>query len=92
MGHGRWSKGTSTSVIPASEALTSIGGGAITVPPAKETTMFVAFGILVMFGVAMMYMALMKPPSRYPDGKCYLCRQGNAMPGDTCPQCDTEQP
>lgn len=28
----------------------------------------------------------------YPDGKCYLCRVGSALPGETCPKCNTVQP
>lgn len=26
------------------------------------------------------------------DGRCYLCRRGQALPGETCPRCGTEQP
>ncbi len=30
--------------------------------------------------------------TRYPDGRCYLCRGAPAMPGDKCPKCGTDQP
>lgn len=35
---------------------------------------------------------LLKPATRYPDGRCYLCRRGKCWPGDTCDKCNTEQP
>lgn len=51
-----------------------------------------AIGILILV-IAILIVAVPRGGSaRYPDGKCYLCRQGSALPGDTCPKCGTEQP
>lgn len=30
--------------------------------------------------------------TRYPDGTCFQCRRGAAMPGETCTACGTKQP
>lgn len=34
----------------------------------------------------------MSGTSRYPDGRCYICRRGVASPGETCPKCGEKQP
>lgn len=53
----------------------------------------IAWAIMgTMMLVVCLLLMIPRGSSRYPEGKCYLCRQGNAMPGETCPKCDTEQP
>ncbi len=51
-----------------------------------------AFIVIVAAFIIVLIFASGRRTPPYPDGKCYLCRQGAAQPGDTCSRCGRTQP
>lgn len=62
------------------------------------TAWIIAHGVELFYGAvalwALVFVGIMFGPiaSRYPDGRCYICRKGAACPGDDCPICGAYQP